>query len=217
MNLRNVFALSVLGLAAISTPSRAEPLVGLVASGSQLIRFDSNSPTAITAVNISGLNGAVLRGIDLRPNDGRIFGIASNNQLFTVDAGSGVATFVANLTVPPNPGANSFGVDFNPVPDSANPVMPSLRVVNNLEQNLRIQAVSGVNAPGFTISDGPLAFSGGDPNAGQNPTIVEEAYTNNVPGATTTALLGIDARLNVLVQQNPANAGTLVTPWAAWA
>ena len=122
-----------------------------------------------------------------------------------------MATFVAALTVPLNPGADSFGVDFNPVPDSANPTMPSLRVVNNLDQNLRVQAVSGVNAPGTTFVDTNLNYQAGDVNFGQNPTVGEVAYTNNVPGATSTTLLGIDTRLNVLVQVTSANGGTLRT------
>ena len=37
------------------------------------------------------------------------------------------------------------------------------------------------------------------------------AYTNNVAGATSTALYDLDTRRDLLVQQNPPNAGTLVT------
>ncbi|MBA2707691.1 MAG: DUF4394 domain-containing protein [Gemmatimonadaceae bacterium] len=50
----------------------------------------------------------------------------------------------------------------------------------------------------------PLAFTAGDPNAGQNPTVVGTCYTNNdADGATGTELYGIDTGLDVLVEFDP--------------
>jgi len=91
----------------------------------------------------------------------------------------------------------AFGVDFNPVPDR-------LRVTSNAEQNLRINVADGV-----AITDGSLAYASGDPRFGQNPNNVGSAYTNNVPGATSTTLFGIDSGFDLLVTQNPPNDGTL--------
>jgi len=61
------------------------------------------------------------------------------------------------------------------------------------------------------IVDTALAFGVLDPNFGANPNVVGSAYTSNIFGATTTTLYGIDSTLDLLVQQNPANSGTLLT------
>ena len=187
---------------ALGTSGRAEPLLGLAGSGQQLVRFDSASPNATTTVNVTGLNGAVLRGIDLRPSNSLLYGVATNNAIYTINANTGAATLISNLSS--SLSGNDFGVDFNPIPDSTGAA--SFRVVSDLDQNLRIQV-----ADGTTNVDGTLAYAAGDPNAGANPFITAVGYANNVFGATTTALFGIDTTLNVLVQQNPANAGTLNT------
>ena len=66
-------------------------------------------------------------------------------------------------------------------------------------------------------TDVPLAYAVGDPNFGVNPAIVHVAYTNNVNGATTTTLYGIDSNLNTLVRIGgpdgvpSPNDGTLFT------
>ncbi|MBD0305370.1 MAG: DUF4394 domain-containing protein [Nitrospiraceae bacterium] len=59
------------------------------------------------------------------------------------------------------------------------------------------------------MTRGTLAYAAGDPRAGQHPNIVGSAYTNNVPGATSTTLRGIDSNFDILVVQNPPNNGTL--------
>ncbi len=46
---------------------------------------------------------------------------------------------------------------------------------------------------------------------GQDADATGAAYTNNVAGATSTALFDLDSKLDVLVRQTPPNAGTLQT------
>jgi hypothetical protein len=46
---------------------------------------------------------------------------------------------------------------------------------------------------------------------GRRPRITAAAYTNSVAGAATTRLLEIDAELDALVVQEPANDGVLRT------
>jgi hypothetical protein len=94
---------------------------------------------------------------------------------------------------------NSYGIDFNPLVDR-------MRLVNDLDQNARVNADTGVS-----IIDSSLAYAAGDRNFGQNPSVAGVAYSNNFAGATSTTLYGIDSAQDVLVIQNPPNAGTLNT------
>lgn len=206
------FVLAAL-LAAIG-PVRAEFLVGLTTGGA-LVTFDSAAPGAASSpVAVSGLDGQTLLGIDYRPATGQLYGLGSTGGVFILDPLTGSATQVTSLTtaVPPaataapiTPTGSNFGVDFNPVPDR-------FRIVSDADTNLRANVVGGA-----TLTDGTLAYFAGsmtappDVNAGANPNVVAVGYTNSFAGATTTTLFGIDTVLDVLVTQNPPNAGTLNT------
>jgi hypothetical protein len=183
-----------------------------VTSGNNLISFNSARPDVLLSkVAIRGLAaGETLNGIDFRPATGVLYGLGSTGRLYTLNTTTGAATAATALSADPNDTTDgnaaftsvtgaAFGFDFNPVPDR-------LRVVSDADQNLRINV--GTSA---TITDGTLAFAAGDINAGQNPNVVASAYTNNFPGTTTTVLNGIDSTRDILVTQNPANAGTLQT------
>jgi hypothetical protein len=80
-------------------------------------------------------------------------------------------------------------------------------VVSDADQNLRLNPNNGALA----ALDSPLAYAAGDLNAGANPNIVGAAYTNNIAGATSTALYVLDSNLDILAIQNPPNNGTLNT------
>src|SRR5262249_53930630 len=99
-----------------------------------------------------GLSGRLL-GIDIRPADGKLYGITSTNDVYRIDPGTGAATQVSSLTVPFDGDIRS-GVDFNPQADR-------LRLVSRDGQNLRVNVLLGA-----TAVDGPLAFRAGDVNAG---------------------------------------------------
>ena len=192
-----ILVLSVVGFVSVTMPAKAEPLVALTVQNA-LLRFDSATPGATTLVSISGLvAGDTLRGIDFRPANGQLYGISDQSRIYTINPMTGVAIFASTLSTPLT-GTNS-GVDFNPVPDR-------LRVTSDSDQNLRIDVTTGA-----TTNDGTLAYAGGDLNAGANPSIVGSAYSNNFAGATTTTLYDIDSNLDILVIQNPPNAGTLNT------
>ena len=190
-------ATAVAALALIPLEMRAETLFGLTTSG-HLISFDSSNPgTLLNSVAISGLGGESLIGIDLRPNGGALYGVGSGNSLFTLNTSTGAATLAGSLDN--GLSGAGFGFDFNPVPDR-------LRVVSTEEQNLRINVGTGA-----TLVDGSLSYAAGDVHTGVNPNVVGAAYANNVNGALTTTLYGIDSSLDILVTQIPPNAGTLNT------
>jgi trimeric autotransporter adhesin len=185
------------------SPIQPQTIFG-VTTANRLITFNSARPDILLSDQpITGLaNGEVVLGIDFRPLTNQLFGFTSYNRIITLST-TGVATVVGS----PNPlGGNEYGFDFNPVPDR-------IRIVNDNDQNVRINPDTGATA----ATDSNLAYAPGDPNFGQNPNIGGEAYTNSVAGATATTLYGIDFNLDILVTQggpnsNPSpNTGQLFT------
>jgi len=88
-----------------------------------------------------------------------------------------------------------FGVDFNPAVDR-------LRITSDNGQNLRANVDDGI-----TIADLTLAYTPGTSALG----IGGSAYTNNDSDPNTaTTLYDIDATLDQVAIQSPANAGQLV-------
>ncbi len=186
-------------------PSAHALLVYAVDSGNSLLTFDSATPGTIgSSVGISGLQaGESIRGIDFRPANLGLFALGSTSRLYSVNQTTGAASQVG-VAGAFNLNGASFGFDFNPVPDR-------IRVTSDADQNLRLNPGDGT----LTATDSALAYALGDPNAGANPNVVGSAYTNSFgpsPRATPgTTLYGIDSALDILVTQNPPNAGTLNT------
>ena len=179
-----------------AAPAEASQLVALT-DNNTLVSFDSDNPGASQFTEVTGVEG-VLLGIDTRPANGAIYGIDTQNNLYTIDAESGEATYVSTLDIPFEGGTIS-GFDFNPVADR-------LRLVGDNDQDFRINVDTGE----VTV-DGMLAFADGDINHGVNPNVTAAAYTNAFDGTTSTQLYDIDTLLNDLLLQNPPNDGTLVT------
>lgn len=197
-------------LLAMPRSAQAETIVGLVESNN-LVIFDSASPSAIlSALPITGTGGDTILGIDFRPATGQLYGFghlgAPGVRLYIIDPVTGTATLVNPLTADPADPTDpftdfvgtDFGVDFNPVPDR-------IRVVTDTGQNLRVNPVTGA-----VITDTPLAFAAGDPNAGQTPKVVDAAYSNNVANATSTTLYGLEGIDPDLGCQKTQTDGTVV-------
>lgn len=177
-------ALSLAGPAAV----QAVPIVGISGTGTFLFNFDSDDPTNIfSAIAITGLAaGDVIEGIDYRPATGQLYGVGTT-RLYTLDPASGLATQVTPGPLTPALAGANFGVDFNPVVDR-------IRMVSNTNQNLRLDPVTGA----ITVADTNLAPDSGAV-FGLAPSITSVAYTNNMAGATTTTLYGIDWVNDLLV------------------
>lgn len=193
------------GLAALLP---AQPVFA-VTTDNNLISFNSARPDILTSKTaITGLaEGDSIEGIDFRPSTGQLFGIGSSGTLYILDTSTATATLAPSLFADPTdltiPYAGligtSIGFDFNPVADR-------LRMVSDADENLRANIDTG-----GTLTDEPLAYAAGDVNFEVDPRIVASAYSNNFAGATSTVLTGIDSDLDVLVLQNPPNAGALST------
>jgi trimeric autotransporter adhesin len=140
-----------------------------------------------------------LVAMDVRPANGGFFALGSTNRLYSLNLATGTATQVGSAPLTTTVTGPGIGFDFNPTVDR-------LRINSSTDQNLRVNPDTGV-----LIQDGTLAFGVGDPNEAQNPNVVAAAYTNNFSGTATTMLYNLDSGLDILVTQNPANAGTLQT------
>lgn len=170
-----------------------------------LVSFGSDNPDR---VRVTGIGNGNLQCIDFRPANGKLYGFTDTDRIYTINPNTGVATLVSTL----NPDNRSFnggfqsGCDFNPVVDR-------LRIVGSNNQNFRVNVDTGEIAefaPGIR-PDRPLAYATRDPNARFGANITAAAYDNSRTGATLTELYGIDYDLDVLVEQDPPNDGTLNT------
>jgi hypothetical protein len=163
------------------------PFIGIPGVTSQSVfSFDSVTPGSISTPRlITGLQSELIIGIDRRPATGQLYGVTTANRIYTIDAQTGAATFVSVLNPPPG-GSETlvYGVDFNPTQDR-------LRVANFLNnQNLLVNVDTGGYISGGSLPSG---------NA------VGFAYTNNLAGAASTALYGINNTFfgSSLFIQNP--------------
>ncbi len=182
-----------------------------------LFELFTGNPNAVpirTRQPVTGLTaGETLLGIDFRPANGWLYGLGrigsdTAGQLYTIDLATGAVTPVGPRAIPLN--GNSFGFDFNPVPDR-------LRIVSNTGQSMRINPNDGTVAG----MDGALAYpAAGDPNSGRVARVVGVAYTNpDTDPQTNTILHDLDVGRaaepdrdgDILAIQGPPNAGTLNT------
>ncbi len=198
-----VFLLAVLLLSALPLAAQGMPSVTVYAitTDSRLISFDSANPgTVLTSQPISGLaSGETISGIDFRPANMQLIALGSTGRLYRLDTATGGATALGGTFSTPLSGS-SFGFDFNPTVDR-------IRLTSDARQDLRLNPNNGAVA----AVDGALGFATADVNNAAVPNIVASAYTNNFANSTTTTLYNIDATLDLLVTQNPPNAGTLNT------
>ncbi|HEX2514657.1 MAG TPA: DUF4394 domain-containing protein, partial [Chloroflexota bacterium] len=98
---------------------------------SRIVGFDPLRPERVRfQVAVTNLKaGERLVGIDFRPLTGRLYGVGSTSQVYTINLRNG---FAAPIGAPFTPGLDGAenGVDFNPQADR-------LRVVSKAGQNLR--------------------------------------------------------------------------------
>jgi Ca2+-binding RTX toxin-like protein len=168
--------------------ARAATVVALT-TDDRLLRLDSAAPgTVLAAVPVSGLAaGEQLQAIDVRPLDGRLYGLGSQSRLYVINTATGAATQIGPGPVSPALAGTAFGFDFNPKEDR-------IRVVSDAGENLRLNLADASAAPDNALNPGA-------------PRIVGSAYTHSFAGATATTLYGIDSAADQLVAQNPANNG----------
>jgi Domain of unknown function (DUF4394) len=181
-----------LAVAASASAADAATLIALTADN-QLLRIDTETRRASAPVRINGAAGRLV-GIDVRPADGKLYGLTDSGQIVTIDPANGAATRVSQLPERFESGGRAV-VDFNPVADR-------LRVMGMDGANLRVNVGTGEAA-----KDGQLKYAAGTPWAETQPRVTAGAYTNSVAGTQQTALLTIDSLSRTLNLQAPPNDG----------
>lgn len=183
--------------AALMMPSLASAATLTALTGdNDLVTIDTSTRKALRTVALSGAPARLL-GIDVRPSDGLLYGLAQDGTIVTIDAASGRASAKSKLDTMLPAGARSAVVDFNPAADR-------LRVIGADGTNLRANVDDGK-----VTSDGKLKFAEADANKAATVAVTAGAYTNSVKCAKETQLLNIDIGLGGLLRQAPPNEGVL--------
>ncbi len=220
MSSRSRLALFALA-ACCAAPADARSLYVLTTDNRiALVSESQPGQAASAAVTVTGLTaGDVLVGIDVRPQNNRLYGLgynASNNNLqlyhLIVDGGayraaavgSPVAFFDATgVNAVPVNASNGLGMDFNPAVDR-------IRVVTGSGQNFRLDPNTGAGIDGDVggAAGSVTGVNMDGPINGGTTTLGDAAYTNDVANSTVTTLYTIDPATGSLYIQNPPNAGT---------
>ena len=194
--MRKISGLVGLALAAGLLPglAQAENIFGLTGDN-KIVTFDSATPGTVTSSSaIVGLGSDVLTGVDFRPATKQLYSVATNGNLYKLSPSGGTfkATLVGNIAVGLT--GVGYGNDFNPTVDR-------LRLIDDTDQNLRINPNNGVTLTDVAIDSAGSLF---------RFDIIGSAYTNSFAGATSTVLYGLDAAGDQLLRATAPNAGAYV-------
>jgi DNA-binding beta-propeller fold protein YncE len=193
MHFRTILAASA---AVVLTAAAAQAAEVAVLSGDNTISIVDTSAKKVTKTwKIQGMSAKVA-GIDVRPADGKLYAVAVDGGVYTVDLMSGKTTMKSKLDTMLRPDARAT-IDFNPAADR-------LRLIGSDGVNLRANVDDGK----VTV-DGALKFAEADMHKGEKPNVVAGAYSNSFKGTKETALYDVDATIGALLKQAPPNDGVL--------
>ena len=187
-------SVAVTTLAIVSSSAGRAATVAALQDGKTIAMIDTDKKAVTGTVQLSG--GATLVGIDVRPSDGKLYGLAADGAIVTIDPTTGKWEKKSQLSEKLADGAR-FAVDFNPVADR-------LRVISSTGASLRINVDDGK-----ATVDGALKYADTDANKGKTPKVTAAGYTNSFAGTKETALFDIDTATGMLVKQAPPNDGIL--------
>ncbi|BBK33655.1 lipoprotein [Allostella humosa] len=124
----------------------------------EFLQFSDADPRITVRRDVQG-SGLPLVGIDVRPADGRLYGLDRGGGIHVIDSGTAVATFRARLSVDLAPAAH-YVVDFDPVDDR-------LRIVGAGGQNLSADVETGAAVVHAAAPPGITAGAHATPGAGE--------------------------------------------------
>ncbi len=193
-----VGAMMALVLTVGSTAANAGDIIAL--TGHRTLQVIDRSPAVVRTFQVTGVGSALL-GIDVRPADGRLYGLLVNGQVVTISTRTGAATPKVMLALPAAlPAHARFSVDFNPAVDR-------LRIVSDAGTNLAANVDDGSVVAGAAPAFPPPPAV--NPFGGTTPAVVAVAYTNSKAGVKGTLLFDIDDATDALYLQQPPAAGIL--------
>lgn len=166
----------------------------------QLAVFLTSAPTTLVRqVPITGIEGgAFMIAIDYDVTRKVLLGLDDNFRSYGINTVTGVAT---KIYEPFDGFTSGDALQFE-----VNPVDDTFRVITQLRANGRIGA-DGV----LIANDTDLFYRAGDANEFESPNVTGFAFSNNVSGASTTALYAIDAATDALLLLPTPNTGACDT------
>ncbi len=186
---------AALGTSVAIAGSQAATIAALQ-DGTSIAWIDTDKMKVAKTVRLA--NGGKLVGIDVRPADGKLYGVTPDGAIVTVDPATGKWEKKSQISEKLPTGV-TFAVDFNPVADR-------LRVLSSNGMSLRINVDDGK-----ATVDGQLKYADTDANKGKTPRVIAAGYSNSFAGTKETGLYDIDAANGVFVKQAPPNDGILNT------
>ncbi len=169
----------------------AATLAGLK-DGKSIVWIDTDQKKVTGSVALA--DNATLVGIDVRPADGKLYGVTPDGVIVTIDAKTGKWEKKSQLSEKLPAGA-TISVDFNPVADR-------MRILTSTGMSLRVNVDDGK-----ATVDGALKYAETDANKGKAPKVTAAGYSNSFAGTKETALYDIDAATGMLLKQAPPNDG----------
>ena len=200
---------------AIKPPMNA--MVYGVSTANELVSFLASDPATVTKVAITGMsNNAQMVAIDFRPSDSVLFGVGTDNRVYTINRTTGAATLSAEMFDSPNDpsndftglqaGQNDYAAAFDP---RAAQGAAALRLTSADAENLRV-----IPATGETFTDSLAYGSVGVPpdfcdNTGAvNASAVaysQDRVTNSSAAATIFVIASGSDGSSCLYTVDPAN------------
>ncbi len=187
--------MATLALALTSTAAPAA-MIAALHDGNKISWIDTDQKKTTGSVQLA--DNAKLVGMDVRPADGKLYGLTADGVIVVVDHKTGKWEKKSQLSEKLPAGAE-VTVDFNPVADR-------MRILTSGGMSLRVNVDDGK-----AVVDGSLKFAEADASKGKTPKVTAGAYTNSHTGAKETALYDIDMTSGTLVMQAPPNEGVLKT------
>jgi hypothetical protein len=182
------------GLLATAGVSAEAATLAALAGQRTLLTIDTNRPAVTRQITVAG-SGRLI-GIDVRPFDGKLYGVFANGAVVTIDPRTG-----ATMPKPPLaqtlPAGVRASIDFNPARDR-------LRMIGSDGTNLAANVDDGT-----VVQDMPINLVQPNPFGGVTPSVIAAAYSNSVAGAKATLLFDVDDATDALYLQIPPAAGAL--------
>ncbi|HEV7771697.1 MAG TPA: DUF4394 domain-containing protein [Conexibacter sp.] len=186
-------------------------------SNSALLSFDPAAPGSVTSTPLIGVNvSEALVGIDVRPQNGMLYGLGVNASadtatLYSISPETGVVTpisasaiaFTTDGSTPLDLPDAGWGFDVNPAADR-------IRVTTSAGISFRINPSTGAPVDGDNGGSAG-SVSGVNPDgqiANAGNTVDGAAYTNDRANSTVTTLYTLSSTSDQLAIQNPPNGGT---------